>query len=106
MSRPFIPGELVYKALWPRVGTNPRIIGGKVALADGVHFYVTYGEGSGENLLQAHPDGWCRTQDEALALLLDRLGRAKDFLNNDVLRVKARILRVTKLRGQLAEMGA
>ncbi|MBU1040031.1 MAG: hypothetical protein KKF77_02895 [Proteobacteria bacterium] len=106
MTQPFIKDERVYKALWPREGTNPRIIAGKVALADQVHFYVDYNEGCGENLLQAHPDGWCRTQDEALALLLARLGRAKDFLNNDVLRVKARILRVAKLRGQLAEREA
>ena len=103
MSQPFIKGETVFKAIWPREGVNPRIIAGKVALADDVHFYVEYHGGCGENLLQAHPDGWCRTRDAALALLLDRLARAKDFLGNDVLRVKARILRVAKLRGQLAQ---
>lgn len=105
MSQPFIKGEPVCKAIWPRAGMNPRILAGKVAFADHVNFYVTYGEGSGESLLQANPDGWCRNEAEALDLLLDRLARAKDFLNNDVLRVNARILRVTKLRGQLAEMG-
>ncbi|MHC1701819.1 MAG: hypothetical protein AB9900_12760 [Humidesulfovibrio sp.] len=106
MSQPFVKDETVYKAIWPREGMNPRIIGGKVALADNVHFYVTYGEGSGENLLQANPDGWCRSQDEALGLLLSRLTRSSDYISHDLLRVKARILRVTKLRGQLAERGA
>lgn len=106
MSQPFIKGETVYKAIWPREGTNPRILAGKVLLADHVNIFVSYGEGSGESLTQANPDGWCRSQDESLGLLLSRLSRTSDYIGNDLLRVKARIQRVKNLRGQLAGMEA
>ncbi|MBU1229577.1 MAG: hypothetical protein KKA55_01970 [Proteobacteria bacterium] len=106
MSQPFIKGETLYKAIWSREAMNPRIMAGKVALADQVNLFVSYGEGGGESLLQANPDGWCHTQDEALGILLSRLTRSSDYINHDLLRVKARILRVNKLRDQLAGLGA
>lgn len=106
MSQPFIKGEAVYKAIWPREGMNPRILAGKVAFADPVNFFVSYGEGGGESLLQAHPDGWCRTQDEALALLLSRLSRTEDYIGHDLLRIKARITRTKNLRADLARQEA
>lgn len=106
MSEPIIKGETLYKAIWPRDGGNMRMLTGKVLLADRVNFYVQYGEGNGESLTQASPDGWCRTQDEALEQLLQRLSNTERYIGNDLLKVQARIQSVKNLRGQMAALEA
>ncbi len=101
MNQPIIKGETLYKAIWPRNAMGMRLLTGKAELADDHNFYVTYAEG-GESLPQAHPDGWCRTRQEAMEHLLQRLAASESYIQTDLTKVRARILRVKTTRANLA----
>lgn len=102
MRQPFIVGEVLYKASWGRTGL--RIEQGTVLLASEAQFIVTSSDSSTESSSQGDPGGWSRTKGEALEHLLSCLGITLRRVENDTLRLKAKIQSTKTMLAHLASL--
>lgn len=102
MRRPFIVGEVIYKASWGRIGL--RIEQGNVLLANEAQFIVASTDSSTESASQGDPGGWSRTKGEALEHLLSCLGITLRRVENDAVRLKTKIQSTQTMLAHLASL--